>query len=66
MIALDIPDPALSQVHLELAIWLNCTYLAWLIDCIRLLLPPGVLRRVDLLPLGVNQAAICPATHYRR
>jgi primosomal protein N' (replication factor Y) len=47
IIGLVMPDPVLSEVQLELAHWLSDTYLAPLIDCLRLMLPPGLSRRAD-------------------
>jgi primosomal protein N' (replication factor Y) len=43
------PDPVLSPVQLDLARWMSATYLAPLIDCLRQMLPPGLLRRARLL-----------------
>ena len=48
VIALVLPDPVLSSVQIELAQWLSQTYLAPLIDCLRLMLPPGLSRSADL------------------
>jgi primosomal protein N' (replication factor Y) len=48
IIALIMPDPVLSPVQLELAHWLGQTYLAPTIDCMRLMLPPGISQRGDL------------------
>ena len=57
VIALVIPDPVLSSVQIELAQWLSQTYLAPLIDCLRLMLPPGLSRRADLTLELVPHAA---------
>ncbi len=37
--------PLLSSMQLDLGLWLSDYYLAPLIDCLRLMLPPGLLRR---------------------
>jgi len=47
--ALVRPDPILSPVQLDLARWMSATYLAPLIDCLRQMLPPGLLRRARLV-----------------
>ena len=43
------PDPILSTVQLALARWMSATYLAPLMDCLRQMLPPGLLRRARLV-----------------
>ena len=43
------PDPVLSTVQLALARWMSATYLAPLMDCLRQMLPPGLLRRARLV-----------------
>ncbi|MBC7249071.1 MAG: primosomal protein N' [Anaerolineae bacterium] len=43
------PDPVLLPVQIELARWMSVTYLAPLIDCLRQMLPPGLLRRARLV-----------------
>ncbi|MCR4406396.1 MAG: primosomal protein N' [Anaerolineae bacterium] len=43
------PDPVLLPVQLDLARWMSVTYLAPLIDCLRQMLPPGLLRRARLV-----------------
>ncbi len=48
IIGLIMPDPVLSPVQLDLARWLSDAYLAPLIDCLRLMLPPGLSRRADV------------------
>jgi len=48
VIALVLPDPVLSSTQLELAYWLSDNYLAPLIDCVRLMLPPGISQRADV------------------
>ncbi len=40
-------DPVLSRVQLDLAYWIAHTYLASLIDCFTLMLPPGLAKRAD-------------------
>ncbi len=42
------PEPALSPVQIELARWISSCYLAPLIHCLRLMLPPGLERRTEL------------------
>ncbi len=42
------PEPALSLVQIELARWISGYYLAPLIDCLRLMLPPGLEQRTEL------------------
>lgn len=42
------PEPALSPVQIELARWISGYYLAPLIHCLRLMLPPGLERRAEL------------------
>ncbi len=48
IIALIMPDPILSPRQLALARWLSQTYLASMINCIRLMLPPGISQRADM------------------
>lgn len=43
------PDPVLLPVQLDLARWMSTTYLSPLIDCLRQMLPPGLLRRARLV-----------------
>ncbi|MBL7200661.1 MAG: primosomal protein N' [Anaerolineae bacterium] len=38
-------EPVLSERQVDLGLWLSEYYLAPLIDCLRLMLPPGLLRR---------------------
>ena len=57
IIALILPDPILSPVQLDLARWLGQTYLASPIDCLRLMLPPGLSRRADVSLELVSGAA---------
>jgi primosomal protein N' (replication factor Y) len=40
-----IDRPVLSQSQLDLGLWLSAYYLSPLIDCLRLMLPPGLLRQ---------------------
>ena len=42
------PEPVLSPVQIELARWISSYYLAPLIHCLRLMLPPGLERRSEL------------------
>jgi primosomal protein N' (replication factor Y) (superfamily II helicase) len=39
------PEPVLSADQIELGLWLSARYFSPLIDCLRLMLPPGLLRR---------------------
>jgi primosomal protein N' (replication factor Y) len=48
IISLILPDPVLNPVQLELARWLSKTYLAPIIDGLRLMLPPGLSQRADV------------------
>lgn len=48
IIGLIMPDPVLTPIQLDLARWLSEAYLAPLIDCLRLMLPPGLSRRADV------------------
>jgi len=41
-------EPVLSPLQIELARWISSYYLAPLIDCLRLMLPPGLEQRADL------------------
>lgn len=43
------PEPVLSPVQIKLACWISSYYLAPLIDCLRLMLPPGLERRAELI-----------------
>jgi primosomal protein N' (replication factor Y) len=43
------PEPVVSPAQLELARWLSARTLAPLMDCLRLMLPPGLARRADVL-----------------
>ncbi|HEY66407.1 MAG TPA: primosomal protein N' [Caldilineae bacterium] len=47
--ALARPHPIVTPQQLELARWISRRYLAPLLDCIRMMLPSGVARRVDSL-----------------
>jgi primosomal protein N' (replication factor Y) len=40
-----VPDPVLDQHQLDLGLWLSRYYCTPLIDCLRLMLPPGMLRQ---------------------
>jgi len=48
------PEPVLTQAQLDLAYWLSHTYLAPLIDCLTLMLPPGLSKSADVLYTLVN------------
>jgi primosomal protein N' (replication factor Y) len=48
IITLILPDPVLNPTQLELARWLSRTYLAPLMDSLRLMLPPGLSQRADV------------------
>lgn len=54
-------EPVLTAAQLELAKWLAHTYLAPLIECLRLMLPPGLSKRSDALysltPLNFEPAS---------
>ena len=41
------PQPVLSPAQIQLARWISNYYLAPLIDCIRLMLPPGIEQRAE-------------------
>jgi len=43
------PEPVLLPVQIELARWISSFYLAPLIDCLRLMLPPGLEQRAELI-----------------
>jgi len=43
--ALIDPHPVLTESQIALARWLSTTYLAPLMECVRLMLPPGVAQR---------------------
>jgi primosomal protein N' (replication factor Y) len=43
------PEPVLTRAQLDLAYWIARTYLAPLIDCLTLMLPPGLSKRADTL-----------------
>lgn len=43
------PEPVLSTAQIGLAAWIAQTYLAPLIDCLTLMLPPGLTKRADQL-----------------
>ncbi len=42
-------EPVLTRAQLDLAYWIAHTYLASLIDCLTLMLPPGLAKRADTL-----------------
>ena len=55
--ALLEPEPLLSPAMIELARWMSAYYVAPLIDCVRLMLPPGLARRpVAQIELGPQSA----------
>ena len=41
------PQPVLSPAQIQLARWISDYYLATLIDCVRLMLPPGIEQRAE-------------------
>jgi primosomal protein N' (replication factor Y) len=43
------PEPVLSQAQIALAQWMASAYLAPLIDCLTMMLPPGLSKRADQL-----------------
>jgi primosomal protein N' (replication factor Y) len=43
------PDPVLTPAQLALALWIADTYLASRIDCLTMMLPPGLAKRADTL-----------------
>ncbi|MEA3459332.1 MAG: DEAD/DEAH box helicase family protein, partial [Chloroflexota bacterium] len=43
------PKPVLTSIQIELARWISSYYLAPLRDCLRLMLPPGLARRSELI-----------------
>src|ERR1700720_2276669 len=43
------PEPVLTQAQMDLARWMAHTYLAPLIDCLVLMLPPGLSKRAEAL-----------------
>jgi primosomal protein N' (replication factor Y) len=43
------PEPVLTQAQIDLARWMAHTYLASPIDCLVLMLPPGLSKRADAL-----------------
>lgn len=50
------PEPVLSPAQIHLARWLSDYYVAPLIDCVKLMLPPGVSRSsVALIELGLER-----------
>jgi len=57
IIALILPEPVLNPVQLQLASWLSHTCLAPLVDCLRLMLPPGLSRRADVTLELISGAA---------
>jgi primosomal protein N' (replication factor Y) len=43
------PAPALTRAQIDLAYWIAHTYLSPLIECLTLMLPPGLAKRADAL-----------------
>ena len=56
------PQPVLTPAQIELARWISQYYLAPLINCVLLMLPPGVERKVELTA-ELSPAAAVPANH---
>ena len=54
-------EPVVTPAQLDLAGWMARTYLASLIDCLTLMLPPGLSKRADVL--YTLQAADAEPTH---
>jgi len=50
------PDPVLTSVQIELARWMSQEYLAPLPECLRVMLPPGVVGYADVL-ISLNPEA---------
>ena len=57
---LALDEPVLTDTQLALARWMSVYYLAPLLDCLRLMLPPGLLRPAEPL-LEALQAPPFPA-----
>src|SRR5262245_3786675 len=56
------PQPVLTPAQLDLAYWIAHTYLAPLIECLTLMLPPGLSQRADALyALRQDDAVVNPA-----
>src|SRR5450759_5069544 len=47
------PEPVLTPAQIDLARWMAHTYLASLIECLVLMLPPGLSKRADALLLSL-------------
>lgn len=43
------PEPVLSRAQIDLAYWIAHTYVAPLIDCLTVMLPPGLSKKADML-----------------
>jgi primosomal protein N' (replication factor Y) len=43
------PEPVLTPAQIDLAAWIAQTYVAPLIDCLTMMLPPGLTKRADQL-----------------
>ncbi len=53
------PDPVLTSAQLALGLWIADTYLAARIDCLTMMLPPGLAKRADTLyTLNVPEAQL--------
>lgn len=59
------PAPVLTAAQLDLAYWISHAYLAPLIDCLRLMLPPGLSKKADTLFTLIDEQAegANPAQH---
>jgi len=55
------PEPVLTRPQLDLAHWLAHHYLAPLIDCLTLMLPPGLSKKADAR-YSLTEAAVEPNT----
>jgi primosomal protein N' (replication factor Y) len=56
------PDPVMLEPQLQLAHWLHEQYLTPLIDCIAMMIPPGLSQRADMLYTVVDPD-IPPPSH---
>ncbi len=54
------PEPVLTRAQLDLAYWIAHTYLAPLIECLTLMLPPGLSKRADTLYSLLDSKAEAP------
>ncbi len=53
---LALDDPVLTPAQLELARWLSHTYLAPILDCVLLMLPPGLAQKAEPVLALTSQA----------